>query len=214
MFSNLKDLQVVYTNSTNGRSVDGVITKLLYNVTNKGGASSRPSINKMKGEENMDKDQLINALKKDFQIDVIDLTATNAAMVAEIAGLKVKNASLEQNVLDLNKEISDVKEAQLNKEFDVLLNSLIDEGKSTQNLNASIYKDAFKAMGLDKAKEIAKTMPVIANLKSTSVSAKDEDDQEDTSKDVTAIKAIQEKKGISFNEAAREFYEAKRKEKK
>lgn len=206
VFHNMKDMTMVYTNSVNGRSSDGVVTNLLYDVIKKGGvAKSASTTNNTKGVSKMDKEQMLVALKDQFQLDVQAVLSDVSSLKAEVESVKTENETLKLDNTKLNKELSDIQTAQRDKEFDEVLSSLIDSGKSTQVLNDTVYKVAFMAMGIEKAKEVAKTLPVIVKQHAVGSNA-DDNSTDDVEKDHALILAIQAADKCSYNDAARKFY--------
>lgn len=209
-FANLTDIKMVYTNSANGRSSDGVVTKLLYDVIKKGGVldSSPTVIDKTKGDVSMNKEEMFKELKDKYQVDVTSAMTDLTTAQAEVLSVKAENETLKVDNAKLTKEIVDGQEAQVKKEIEDLLSALIEDKKSTQVLNDTVYRVAFTAMGVEQAKLAAKNLVKIVKDEQDGVGSVNEDDEKtEAHLDMKAIEAIQAATaGMSYGDAARKFY--------
>lgn len=164
----------------------------------------------LKGEEPMKKEELLNVLKTEHSIDVT--TLQNSLEKSEKSLLKTKDEL--KNALDesvkAKKDLADFKKQQEEDSINAILDQLIVDKKSTQALNESIYKAAFTAMGVEKAKEAAEALPVIVKDEKESVDGVDSD-LDLTAKEIEhkAITALAAEKGLTYTAAADIYYKEK-----
>ena len=154
-----------------------------------------------KGEEIMDKEQMLTALKEEHGVDVSVLTSTIESLENKVSEKETAVSDLQAKVEQLQATIQEVEENKQKDELEALLASLIHAGKATQITN-EINREAFKAMGMEKAKERAEKMPVIFKTERLSRAESDDNVSE---KDSLAIEIenLSKEKNIDFAAATR-----------
>ena len=200
-----------FVNSFKGTSRDGAIAMAMANkplnsrsLLNQVKASI--SNNKKKGEKAMGLNELKNELKEKHNIDI-------DAQISEISNLKTSIADRDAKIATLEQEKEDLENAYANEKIEELLNSLIEDKKSTQKLNEG-YRIMFSNMKFEDAKEFCANLQSIVKTTQESNSANDnEDDGDDTDKEKekAEIKALAEEKSLSFSDAAVAYYREKNK---
>lgn len=104
-------------------------------------------------------------------------------------------------------KLKESEEKSESEAVEAVLNSLMREGKATRFHCDNIYRQSFKAMGSEKAKKLAKEMPVVLHVQSVGAQGgfgdgEGEGETEDEKRHAAA-KNLQAKEGISFQEALR-----------
>ncbi len=158
----------------------------------------------------MNKDELIKKLNDEFKIDVDGLSMQITTLTSE---LDVVKADL-QTALDSSIEAKEALKAQEVKvetdKVEAILSDLIEAGKSSQDLNDSIYRNAFISMGSEKAVEAAEKMPVVVKTSRDSVDdANDSAGLSDKELDHKAITALAKKEDIGYSDAANMYFAQK-----
>jgi len=161
-----------------------------------------------KGEEIMDKEAMLKALKEEHNIDLDGLTAridTLETLVSEkentVSELEAELSAAKGRIEAVEKE---TEEAQLN----ALLEKLIMDKKATQLTNELTNKHAFKAMGLEAAKEAAEKMPVL--FKEERVSKQEGKDVDDVGLDISAIEKLAKEENVDFATATKMYISKKK----
>ena len=215
--------------SARSRTKDAIFTDILFNKAQKGGEMTKPMniidqvknlINKgfnTKGDEEpmLSKEEMVVALKEqgiDVEASLAQVTDLSAKLESVEAQLVSANEAVEATKAELDTFKKDAEKNQIED----LLNSLISEGKSSQNLNDTIYRDHFNAVGLEKAKEVAAVLPVIVKLEASSVSNPDVVDEQltDAAKEDLEIQAIAKEKNLNYSDAEKEHKRLARENKK
>ena len=113
-----------------------------------------------KGDDSMDITDEDLAKLNQWASKYTELQASSALELKEVM-LRVDDLSAK--LVESNSKLVQAEQQLASTKMNVLLNSLIDEGKATQVTN-TINKIAFEAVGYDNAVLMAATMPVIAKL--------------------------------------------------
>jgi ATP-dependent Clp protease protease subunit len=155
-----------------------------------------------KGDKVMTKDEMVNALKESFGIDVNSVTSSLVKVQSE---LKVS----QDTVAELEAKLQASIKAQAEKELEDLLTSMIDEGKSSQVLNDAVYREAFKAVGIEKAKVMVAAMPNIVKLTPKTDTKGDDENSTDHEKEDQLIKDLMKEKNLDYVAAAKAYFNKK-----
>jgi len=208
-----------FVNSFSGRAKDGSLAMVMCKGVNGSQVPDKPKSSKnakkiikeiSKGEIKMNKKEMLDALKKEHDMDFNALGAQITDLSAKLAASeKDLKEALDASIAAKEALATNIAEVEAGKIEDIL-DKLIDDGKSSQVLNDTIYKAAFTALGSEKAAEAAKELKVIAKVKKESVDAVDTSeglsDKEVEHKEILALAV---KDGIGYSEAASKFYTAK-----
>ncbi len=160
--------------------------------------------NRKKGDTSMTLKQLLADLKSEHNVDV-------AALQDSVKTLTDTAAAAETRAVTAEKELATYKADNESQQIEDLLSSLIDEGKSTQDLNDSVYRVAFNAAGLKAAKEMANALQLLdIKQKRSSTETDGAETAEGTDAQTTAldkgIKAYMKENNIDNYAVAAEQY--------
>jgi len=202
-----------FVNSFHGSAKDGTYGTIMYNSiimdkvaqNLKRDNSQKASITKdisleniKKGEKIMNKEEMILALKDNFNIDVENLLASSNKLGELENALKI---SVDAKQV-AEKALNDLKASQEKANIDRLLDDLILEGKATQATN-EVNRVAFEALGYESSKALSLKMPLIAKFDQTgssSISAEKEELSVVEQEDAT-IKAYAKEHNVSYEKA-------------
>jgi C4-type Zn-finger protein len=180
--------KIVKPSDEQSKNISGLINKFK-------GLLGAIGTKEMEGDEDMDKDQMINSLKDEHGIDI-------TAILADVDAKDAIIAEKDEAITSLEEELESASTTAATIEMDALLEQLITDSKATQSTN-EINKIAFESMGLEAAKEHAAKMPVIAKIEKESVDVDDTTDLTDAEVEHEAIKALAAEKNISIAAAAK-----------
>jgi ATP-dependent Clp protease protease subunit len=173
-----------------------LLKKITSDIKNNKKGDKSMNLEELKAElakHNVDVDAMTNELKASKET-VNLLNEQVEAKDAEIQNLKTeKEASLKQQ-----------REDKLNS----ILNKLIEDGKSTQDMNNE-YKEMFEGKTLEQVEKFVAKLPVIIKTQRKSVDTngvESDNEASDNDKVYEAIKAIAEEKKVAFDVAATEYY--------
>lgn len=174
----------------------GLLKKITSDIKNNKKGDKSMNLEELKAElakHNVDVDAMANELKASKET-VNLLNEQVEAKDAEIQNLKAeKEESLKQQ-----------REDKLNS----ILNKLIEDGKSTQDMNNE-YKEMFEGKTLEQVEKFVAKLPVIIKTQRKSVDTngvESDNEASDNDKAYQAIKAIAEEKKVTFDVAATEYY--------
>lgn len=209
--------------SARSRTKDALITDILASKIQKGG-ESMTIIDQLKniltnytakGDEIMKKEELVAVLKSEHGVDLEAVLGQNNELTAKLSTLEGALKDAEGKVSQLSAEFEAYKQSNEDKQIEELLGSLIDEGKSSQKLNDTIYRAHFKSIGFEAAKEVAKALPVAVKLGQVGTSHTDVQDDvlTDSARKDQAIQAIAKEKGLNYSDAEKEYVRLEREKK-
>jgi len=157
----------------------------------------------LKGELKMSKEELILSLKNDFDIDVAALQVEIAWLSSEIDIASKVNVKLEDEVKAAEKTFMEYK-AEIEKEkIKCLLNDLIKQGRSTQDLNENVYAKLCVQLSFDEAKAILAKLPEVHKFERKSEA--DTPNTDARQNKYNEIKAYADKKNVAFHQAEAEL---------
>ena len=131
----------------------------------------------------------------------IDIDAVTNQLSEAVVALAAKEAE----VTSLIERAAALEASNKVEKVEALLESLISDGKSTQILNES-YKILLNTLSYDEAKTFVDNLPTIIKTEQEGTPANDGTEVPEADKDLISIKALSEEKGISFSNAAEQFY--------
>ena len=196
-----------WTNSETQEKVSNIVTGGA--LTNKP-FLKQPALNLSDAGENLEeiakmtKNEILLALKEDHSIDLASLETKakeNIVLSEQIKKLSDANA-------DLEKKVKSIELAKKEQEIGVLLSQLLSEGKSTKIQNETVYLPLFMSTGIEKAKEIAKSLPKVIKTEPMGVGATGQhtefgDEDEDVKRDRLALAEQAKNPKLSYEDALR-----------
>jgi len=154
-------------------------------------------LNKTKGEKIMNKDEMVVALKKEHDIDVVSLRSQNKELNSEIASQKISLEKVNSEKIELEKKLTAIELDKKEKEVDSLFCETVRLGKATkaQEKMFKVFLNTFEKM--EDAKKEIEAMPVIVKLDTSSGVATDDNTSDD---DSYAVKLHKLSKKIELDE--------------
>lgn len=150
-----------FVNSFSGHTKDMALAKVMCNKRGGGLPTRQTQKNTLnqakkvtKGETSMTLDQMLADLKSKHGIDVKALQDSTQTLTAAVGEAETRAKTAEQALQDFQTQTE-------TEGIEALLTSLIEQKKSSQNLNDTVYRAAFTAAGLEQAKVMADALQVL-----------------------------------------------------